>query len=70
MMFPTRPYVRRWGISAAAIVAAHAALIAIGMNWYPQRPEPGVTLPAIMVDMAPVSSSPQSTPLDVAPGPS
>ena len=26
--------VRRWGTSAIAIVAAHAALIALGMNWY------------------------------------
>lgn len=61
--------VRRWGISAVAIVAAHAALIALTMNWYTQRPVPGVSLPAIMVDMAPVSSTPQPTPLDLAPGP-
>ena len=54
--------VRRWGASAMAIVAAHAALIALAMNWYTQRPEPGVSMPAIMVDMAPVSSSPQPTP--------
>ena len=39
------------------------------MNWYRQPPVPGVTLPAIMVDMAPVSSAPQPTPLDLAPGP-
>ena len=58
---------RRWGVSAAAILAAHAALIAIGMNWIRQPPEPGVTLPAIMVDMSPVSSAPQSTPLERAP---
>ena len=25
---------RRWGASAFAIVAAHAALIALAMNWY------------------------------------
>jgi biopolymer transport protein ExbD len=30
---------------------------------------PGVSLPAIMVDMAPVSSAPQSTQMDLAPGP-
>jgi periplasmic protein TonB len=60
---------RRWGVSAAAILAAHAVLIAIGMNWSRQPPEPGVTLPAIMVDMAPVSAAPQSTPLERAPGP-
>jgi protein TonB len=58
---------RRWGVSAAAILAAHAALIAIGMNWARPQPEPGVTLPAIMVDMSPVSAAPQSTPLERAP---
>ena len=60
---------RRWGTSGIAIVAAHAALIALFMNWYAQRPMPGVNLPAIMVDMAPVTSSPQPTPMDLAPGP-
>ena len=59
----------RWGASAAAIVALHAALLALGLAWYTQHPPPGITMPAIMVDMAPASSSPQSTPLDLAPGP-
>jgi protein TonB len=58
---------RRWGTSAVAILAAHAALIAIGMNWTRPQPEPGVTLPAIMVDMSPVSAAPQTTPLERAP---
>jgi protein TonB len=61
--------VRRWGASATAIVVAHAALIAFALNWYTQRPVPGVSLPAIMVDMAPVSSAPQPTQADLAPGP-
>ena len=60
---------RRWGASAFAIVAAHAALIALALNWYTQRPVPGVSLPAIMVDMAPVSSAPEPTQADLAPGP-
>ena len=58
---------RRWGAAAVAILAAHAALVAIGMNWTRPQPDPGVTLPAIMVDMAPVSAAPQSTPLERAP---
>ena len=58
---------RRWSVSAVAILALHAALIAIGMNWIRQSPDPGVTLPAIMVDMSPVSAAPQSTPLERAP---
>ncbi|MGY3606687.1 MULTISPECIES: TonB family protein [unclassified Bradyrhizobium] len=60
---------RRWGISALVILATHAALIAAGMKWYREQPLPGVSLPAIMVDMAPATSAPQSTPLDLAPGP-
>ena len=59
----------RWGAAATAIVAAHAALIALGMGWYTQRPPPGVTIPTIMVDMAPATASPEPTPMDIAPGP-
>ena len=61
--------VLRWGASAAAIVALHAALLALGLAWYTQHPPPGITMPAIMVDMDPASSSPQPTPMDLAPGP-
>ena len=39
------------------------------MAWYTQRPPPGVTIPTIMVDMAPATASPQPTPMDIAPGP-
>ena len=59
----------RWSASAAIIVAAHAALIALAMAWYTHSPPPGVTIPAIMVDMAPASAAPQTQPMDVAPGP-
>jgi protein TonB len=58
----------RWGTSAISILAVHAALIALGIAWYTQRPPPGVTMPAIMVDMAPATASPQPTPMDLAPG--
>ncbi len=61
--------IRRWGVSAVAILAAHAALIAFGINWVTLRPLPGVSLPVIMVDMAPVSAAPQPTQMDLAPGP-
>ena len=62
-------WLRRWTLSAVAIVAVHAALLTLGFYWYTQRPPPGVSLPVIMVDLAPVSSSPQPTPMDMAPGP-
>ena len=50
-------------------MAAHAVLIALCMAWFTQRPPPGVTIPTIMVDMAPATASPEPTPMDIAPGP-
>ena len=58
----------RWGVSAAVIVALHVAAAVLAMNWLRLQSEQGVTLPAIMIDMAPVTSAPQPTPDDVAPG--
>jgi protein TonB len=58
----------RWGVSAAVIVALHIAAALLAMHWLRSQPEQGVTLPAIMIDMAPVTSAPQPTPDDVAPG--
>ena len=63
-----RAMLRRWGVSAAAILAAHAAVVALAMSWQRPVPEPA-WLPAIMVDLAPLTSAPQSTPPDIAPGP-
>ena len=59
----------RWGVSALAIVATHVALIAAGMAWVASSPPPGTTVPAIMVDLAPVSSAPEPQQQDLAPGP-
>lgn len=59
----------RWGVSAALIVMLHVAAALLAMNWLRSQPEQGVSLPAIMVDMSPVTSSPQPTQDDVAPGP-
>ena len=59
----------RWGVSAAVIVALHLAAVLLATSWLRSQPEQGVTLPAIMVDMAPVTSAPQPMPDDVAPGP-
>ena len=59
----------RWGVSAAVIVALHIGAALLAMHWIRSQPEQGVSLPAIMIDMAPVTSAPQSTPVDTAPGP-
>ncbi|MFO1107586.1 MAG: energy transducer TonB [Bradyrhizobium sp.] len=66
---PDDTLVRRWGASALAIAALHAALIALAISWYRPLTPPGIMLPAIMVDMSPVTSAPQPTELDLAPGP-
>lgn len=66
---PDQAVLRRWSISAVAILAAHAAVIALGMSWQRAVPDPGVGSPAIMVDLAPLTSAPQSMPSDIAPGP-
>jgi protein TonB len=60
---------RRWSSSALAIAALHVAAVALLTAFWYRPPPLGVTLPAIMVDMAPATSAPQSTPLDLAPGP-
>jgi protein TonB len=59
----------RWGVSAAVIVALHVAAALVAMSWLRSQPEQGVSLPAILIDMTPETSAPQSTPLDIAPGP-
>lgn len=59
----------RWGVSAAVIVALHVAAALLAMSWLKSQPEQGVSLPAIMIGMAPVTSAPQPTQDDVAPGP-
>jgi protein TonB len=59
----------RWTLSAAAILALHAGLIAAGMAWYRDQPPTGTEMPTIMIDMAPASAAPEAQPMDVAPGP-
>ncbi|MBW7971295.1 energy transducer TonB [Bradyrhizobium sp. BR 10289] len=59
----------RWGVSGAVIVALHIVAAGLAMHWLRSEPEQGVSLPAIMIDMSPVTSAPQSMPEDVAPGP-
>ncbi|MFB9263656.1 TonB family protein [Bradyrhizobium erythrophlei] len=61
-------WLRRWGLSAAAIVVAHAALVTLGMSWSP-APPPGVSVPTILVDLTPITSSPEITPMELPPGP-
>ncbi|WP_027553285.1 energy transducer TonB [Bradyrhizobium sp. Cp5.3] len=59
----------RWSVSAVVIMALHVGVVALALNWLNRPPEQGINLPAIMVDMASVTSAPQSMQDDVAPGP-
>jgi protein TonB len=67
--YPDESELRRYGAAAIAIVLLHVAVIAAALFWY-QRAEPkGVSLPAIMVDLAPAPAAPQVQTQDLAPGP-
>lgn len=60
---------RRYGTAAIAIVLLHVAAIAALFVWY-ERPEPvGVSIPAILVDLAPPPAAPETSQQDIAPGP-
>jgi len=59
---------RRWGLSAAAILAVHAALLALGMTWV-SAPPPGVAVPAVLVDLTPITSAPVISETELPPGP-
>jgi protein TonB len=59
----------RWSVSAGMIIALHAALIAAGVAWTTTPIPPGVTMPTILVDLAPASSAPEPQRIDLAPGP-
>ena len=59
---------RRWGLAAAAILAAHAALLALGITWV-STPPPGVAVPAVLVDLTPITSAPAISETELPPGP-
>lgn len=60
---------KRWMAAGVIVCVAHAAGIAAGLLWQPQRNNVGDAPPAIMVELAPVAVAPEPTPLDIAPGP-
>ncbi|MCP1841686.1 protein TonB [Bradyrhizobium sp. USDA 4524] len=61
-------WLRRWGLSVAAILAAHAAVLAVGMSWVP-APPPGVAVPAVLVDLTPITSALEISETELPPGP-
>jgi protein TonB len=68
---PEERGIARWLLAAAAILVAHAAIIAAIAFWYARQPKPEPNiLPAITVSLAPVeASSPEIQNEDLAVGP-
>jgi periplasmic protein TonB len=67
---PERRGLSRWVLAGAAIVAAHAAIIASVALWYERDPVETHMIPAIAVSLAPIeSSSPDVQEQDLPVGP-
>ena len=67
---PERNGVSRWVLAAAAIIAAHVAIVASATLWYRQAPVEPNFIPAIRVSLAPVqSTSPETQEQDLPVGP-
>jgi protein TonB len=64
-----RSDVYRWMTSALIVTALHGLLF-VGWNFWPEPPAPaGGALPPVVIELSLVSATPQTTPLDLAPGP-
>jgi protein TonB len=61
---------RRWLLSAAAVLIAYTGGAAAVLTWHtPETVEAAEPSGAIVVDLAPIMASPTDTPTDLAPGP-
>jgi protein TonB len=66
---PNRRDTRRWLIASIVIVALHAGLFAAIAFWGKDHAPAGAMTAPILIDLAPMSASPEKQELDVAPGP-
>lgn len=60
---------RRYTLAALIIVALHLAAIAGFLFWHQRPAAEGVSIPAIMVDLAPAPAAQEIQTQDIAPGP-
>jgi periplasmic protein TonB len=63
---PDERELHRYGAAAIAIVLLHVALFAAALYWYERAEPAGVSIPAILVDLAPAQQPSQQ---DIAVGP-
>jgi periplasmic protein TonB len=66
---PERREIPRWLLAALIVVALHAGLLAAITFWRANHVAPGSPVPAVLVDLSPVSASPEQPVDNVAPGP-
>jgi protein TonB len=60
---------RRYGLAAIIIVLLHVSAVAGTLLWYQRPAADGVSIPAIMIDLAPAPAAQQIQTQDIAPGP-
>lgn len=65
---PDQSEIRRYGAAAIAIVLLHLALIAAALVWHKRERPAGISIPAILVDLAPAPAAPQIRTDDLEPG--
>ncbi len=62
-----RGEVSRWGVSFALVLGLHAAALAAVVAYRTVSIEPGESLPAVMIDMAPPPAAPTVAPAEAPP---
>jgi periplasmic protein TonB len=63
-----RAELARWGVAAGVMLAAHVAVAAV-LLLRPSEESAPADSPAMVIELAPIATSPEERPLDVAPGP-
>jgi protein TonB len=64
-----RAEIARWSAAAAAVLAAHAGLVALYLVTRPIEPPGSREAPVVTIDLAPLPEAPSTQRQDMAPGP-
>lgn len=63
------PALLRWSSAAAVVVAAHGSIAWFSLSWRPGEAAAGAPEPAVMIELAAVSVTPESPPEELPPAP-